>query len=54
MSKTRIYKKYENISLLHSNSIGSNKPHTKHQLTPKPLLVPCVSPVTVNKSGEVD
>ena len=35
MSKTRIYKSYENISLLHSNSTGSNKPHTKCQLTPR-------------------
>ena len=33
MSKTRIDKSYVNISLAQDNSTGSNKPHTKCQLT---------------------
>ena len=41
MSKTRIDKSYMyvNISLPHDNSTGSNKPHTKCQLTPWPGFV---------------
>ena len=39
MSKTRIDKSYVNISLPHDNSTGSNKPHTKCQLTPWPGFV---------------
>ena len=39
MSKTRIDKSYVNISLPHDNSTGSNKPHTKFQLTPWPGFV---------------
>ena len=34
-----IDKSYVNISLLHDNSTGSNKPHTKCQLTPWPGFV---------------
>ena len=39
--KTRIDKSYVNISLPHDNSTGSNKPHTKCQLTPWPMAGVC-------------